>query len=305
MSDSNERTRILLVDDSVTDRTLTSGLIRRSEPDWEIIAVDGARKALDEISSRRPDVVITDLVMPEMDGRELLRNVSHDYPTVPVILVTSKGDDQIAAECVSLGAVNYVPKRRLGEDLVKALREIVNSEKEARATRKVLKYVVQNRCRFEIESQLQQIWSLVNFVRNRLQSMELFEAAEVQGMITAVREALLNAHFHGNFEVNSRPLELPRTEYVSVATDRRSAAPFADRRIRFTMSLEPDRIVFQISDDGTGFDLSAIETLRGSPEERFPNGNGIRQIRMAMDSVSWNERGNEVTLTAHIGDTAG
>lgn len=300
MSDVSGNIRVLLVDDSMTDRTRSAGLIAKGQPDWQITAVPGGEEALEYLALERPDIVITDLVMPGIDGRKLLQIMGEDYPSVPVVLITSQGDDRIAAECVSLGAVSYVPKRLLAEKLLAVIRDVIVQEEETKATRSVLRYVIQNRCRFEIESELEQIWSLVNFVRKRLHATDHFSPARVQAMTTAVRESLLNAHFHGNFEANSRPLELPRNEYIALAAKRKDRQPYVDRRIRLLMSLEPDRISFQIGDDGPGFDHSLVATLKGAPEERFPNGNGIRQLRTSVESVQWNDSGNEVTLTNAI-----
>lgn len=298
-------TTILVVDDSVTDRTLSVGLIRRSHPNWHIIPVAGAREALQEITRRHIDIVVSDLVMPGMDGQEFLQVMSDDHPLIPVVLVTAQGDDRIAAECIALGAVNYVPKRRLAEDLVTVLNEVLQAEEEMLATRRVLQYVVQNRCQFEIDSRLDQIWSLVNFIRERLHAMQKFLPEQVRNMTTAVRESLLNAHFHGNLEVNSRPLELSRTEYVALAAERRQQPEFSDRHVRLCMLLEPGTIRFEISDDGSGFDQSCLSSLTGPPQEDFTNGNGIRRMRFLMDSVCYNDVGNEVTLTSAVTDPSG
>ncbi len=305
MAADDETTTICFVDDSATDRVRGTGLIRKSHPDWQVIAVASAREALQHIGESMPDVVVTDLVMPEMDGKQLLKSIRESYPSIPVVLITAQGDDSIAAECVGLGAVNYVPKRLLAEKLVPVLDEVIHTEKELHITRSVLKHIQQNRCQLEIDSDLNQIRSLVNFVRERLHAMQLFSGDRVQKITTAVRESLLNAHFHGNLQVNSRPLELPRSEYIARATARKSQPEFADRRIRLTMSLQPEAIRFHIEDDGPGFDRSFLQTLSGPPQDEFSNGNGVRHMQMSMESVRWNESGNAVTMTGAVGRFSG
>lgn len=282
----------------MTDRTRGVGLIQRCHPDWRVTAVPSADVALQELADRQFDVVISDLVMPGIDGRQFLKIMGDDYPLVPVILITSQGDDQIAAECIGLGAVNYVPKRLLADRLVTVLDEVVQGEEEAATTRRVLQYVVQNRCRFEIDSDLNQIWTLLNFIRERLHALQMFSGDTVRGISTAVREALLNAHFHGNLRANSVPLERSRSEYIAVAAQHKTEAQYAGRHIRVSLSLEPAEITFRISDDGDGFDQTFLKDLTGPPQERFPNGNGIRLMMTLMDRVSFNESGNEVTLSA-------
>lgn len=294
--------RVLLVDDSMTDRTRAAGLIRKQHADWEITAVAGVQEALNEMAQWRPDVVVSDLVMPGIDGREFLKIVGRDYPTVPVVLITSQGDDQIAAECVAIGAANYVPKRLLAKQLTAVLDEVVQAEEEMRVTRGVLKYVVENKFNFQIKSDVGRISALVNFVRERLRGTQLFSSEKICGMTAAVREALLNAHYHGNLKLNSRPLELSRTEYLALAEQRKDLADFADRSIRLTMALQSDTISFCIADDGDGFDVVCLEELSGEPDEKFANGNGVRCMQSCMETVVWNEKGNEVTLSGAVED---
>ncbi len=298
------RTTVLLVDDSATDRTRSAGLIRNGRPQWNVITVASAREALTQLAKTPVDIVVSDLVMPDIDGRQLLRIVHHDHPLVPVVLMTAKGNDQIAAECVGLGAANYVPKRMLATDLVNVLTDVLQSEEEMLTMRKVLQHVVQNRCEFQIESNLKQIWSLIRFVRERLFAVGTFSAHRIQSITSAVGESLLNAHFHGNLQVNERPLQLPRAEYVALAEQRKQAAEFSSRHIRLTMTLQLDRIRFHVADDGPGFDQSCLEELTGPPSDELHNGNGIRQMRTAMRDVSYNECGNEVVLTDAADNTA-
>ncbi|MCP4853577.1 MAG: response regulator [Fuerstiella sp.] len=293
---------ILFVDDSATDRTRGSGLIRRRYPEWTVIEAACAQDGLNVLAERHVDAVVSDLVMPNMDGRDFLRRINLEFAGLPVVLITAQGDDRIAAECVELGAVNYVPKRRLADDLVPALEDVITAQKEVVATRRVLQYVVQNRCEFEIHNDLDQIRSLINFLRDRLSAFERFTPTDIQSGTTAVRESLLNAYFHGNLEANSRPLEHTRDEYVAWAVRQKSKPPYSDRRIRLEVNLDPVEINFRITDQGKGFDHAIVTDLTGPPSDRFPAGNGFRQIQQAMDSVSFNECGNMIILTRSMCD---
>lgn len=67
-------------------------------------------EALRKIKSREPDIILTDINMPGMDGMELLRNVSKDYPHIPVIMVTAYGTIDNAVEAMKIGAKDYITK---------------------------------------------------------------------------------------------------------------------------------------------------------------------------------------------------
>ena len=302
MSDStvSETPTVLFVDDSVTDRTRGVGLIHKRHPQWSVLQASSGQQGLDELSQSVVNVVVCDLVMPEMDGRQFLKSVRQRFPETPVVLITSKGDDQIAAECVETGAVNYVPKRRLADDLVRVLDEVVNNQREAVLLHRVLKHVDHNRCDFEITNDLNQVRSLANYDGDRLKAFQRFRPETINNIATAVREALLNAYFHGNLGVNATPLQHTRAAYTELAIQRKALPETAGRHIRLSMELDASRIRFCVSDDGMGFDRSAIAQITGPPNDAFLCGNGLRRMGSFMDTVSFNDVGNEVTLTRSL-----
>lgn len=100
-------TRILVVDDSPVERVLVEGLLCKN-PDYTVeLAADG-REALAAIAANPPDLVVTDLVMPEMDGLELVRTMRSRCPRIPAILMTAYGDESTAVEALEAGAASYV-----------------------------------------------------------------------------------------------------------------------------------------------------------------------------------------------------
>ena len=121
--------KILVVEDSSIDRTLIGGLLAK-EPSWEIEFANDGQEALDRIaptSSDRfwPDVIVTDLQMPRVDGFELVRTVRDLYPEVPVVLITSLGSEGLAVQALRAGATSFSPKSMLRSDLVRTLRQVL------------------------------------------------------------------------------------------------------------------------------------------------------------------------------------
>ena len=84
------------------------------------------REALALIQERPPDLVLTDLHMPEMDGLELVVEVRKNFPLVPVILMTAYGSEEIAIQALQKGAASYVPKRNLAQDLAETTENVLS-----------------------------------------------------------------------------------------------------------------------------------------------------------------------------------
>ena len=115
---------VLLVDDSATDRRLFEGLLSKYLQFNVETAEDGSH-ALKIMAVKVPDVVVTDLQMPNMDGLQLVENIRSLYPLVPVILITSAGSEEVASKALQRGAAGYVPKSRCDELLGDTVENVI------------------------------------------------------------------------------------------------------------------------------------------------------------------------------------
>ena len=100
--------KILVVDDDREVRMATRDFLTSKGHDVTL-AEDGVQ-ALKLLATVKPDVVLLDVAMPEMDGMETLRRIVAGYPSLPVIMVTANADIEITSKVLQLGAADYVPK---------------------------------------------------------------------------------------------------------------------------------------------------------------------------------------------------
>ena len=102
------KARILVVDDEPSARSGLEKLLRQDG--YEVDSASEGPLALALASERPPDVVVTDLKMPKMDGVELLRKLREQDPDLPVIVVTAFGDVASAVGAMRAGAEDYLTK---------------------------------------------------------------------------------------------------------------------------------------------------------------------------------------------------
>ena len=102
------KARVLAVDDQLYFRTFLEGLL--AEEGYHVETAAGGAEALHALERDRFDVVITDLVMPGMDGSELVRTVKERWPEQDVIVVSGVGDVQTAVGAMKYGATDYLLK---------------------------------------------------------------------------------------------------------------------------------------------------------------------------------------------------
>jgi DNA-binding NarL/FixJ family response regulator len=128
MAMAEARTRILIVDDHAVVR---KGLIMvlRLEPDFEIVGeAENGHRALELAQQLQPDLVLLDLVMPEMDGKETTLKLRAWLPGAHILILTGVELDEGVMDVLAAGVDGYVPKDIEPEELAQAIRTVARGE---------------------------------------------------------------------------------------------------------------------------------------------------------------------------------
>jgi DNA-binding NarL/FixJ family response regulator len=93
-----------------------------AEPGWKVVAeATNGREAIDAVAKTKPDVLVIDLAMPELNGLTATREILRFFPKVEVVLLTMHNTDQAIREVLESGARGYVLKSDAEQDLVTAV----------------------------------------------------------------------------------------------------------------------------------------------------------------------------------------
>src|SRR6516165_8279048 len=115
--------RLLLADDHVL---MLEGLARLLSTDFEIVgSVKSGRELLAEAERLKPDAVVLDVGMPDMNGIEAARRLSRTMPSVKIIFVTQQLDRAYLHAAFSAGAKAYVAKQSAGRELIQAIHKAI------------------------------------------------------------------------------------------------------------------------------------------------------------------------------------
>ena len=259
---------------------------------------NNGEEALESIASNLPDIVLTDLQMPQLDGLELVRRLAAEYPKVPVILMTAHGSEEIASEALNAGATSYVPKQTMQQNLVEVLRmvhEVTCKQLEKDELRKIF---AGSTCRFEFGFEPRATSTIINYVQQSLEQLSFCEEGPRTLVCTALMEALTNAIDHGNLELDSK-LREDGDAYTNVGKERAAMEPYRNRRVHVETRITPEEAAFTIRDEGPGFDTSKIPDPTDPENLLKPSGRGIMLIRSFMDDVRFNDTGNEITIISY------
>lgn len=111
---------ILAVDDEHAVRTSLSVMFRKWK-DLELDLAEDGQEALEKLAQRDYEVLISDVLMPRLDGLGLLEAVSEHFPGLPVIMLTGVGDVTTSVKAFRLGAIDYLQKPFQAEELRTAI----------------------------------------------------------------------------------------------------------------------------------------------------------------------------------------
>jgi CheY-like chemotaxis protein/anti-sigma regulatory factor (Ser/Thr protein kinase) len=288
--------KVLVVDDAAVDRKLVGGLLAK-DADLQIeFAVDG-KEALSKIAADRPAIVVTDLVMPGMNGLDLVAAISADYPGLPVVLMTGKGSEEIAVKALKAGASSYVPKGALHQHLLETVQDLLEMVAQTRSHERLMSTLISGRFQFTLGNDPDMIPSLINYVQSIVCSMGLCDDADAIRVCIALEEAMRNAIFHGNLELTSEQREGDTEVYQRLVSERTSRSPYRNRQLSITVDVTPTRGMFTIRDQGPGFDPRKLPDPTDPANLERVSGRGLLLMRTFMDDVQFNETGNQVTMT--------
>src|ERR1035437_6705718 len=120
-----KKPRILLVDDHQVVRRGVAAVIGDARPEWEVCGeASTGREAVAAAASLRPDIVVMDICMPDMNGLEATREILKDNPGTEVLILSMHESEQMAHNVLDAGARGYILKQDAGNDLIAALEAI-------------------------------------------------------------------------------------------------------------------------------------------------------------------------------------
>ena len=133
MQKTTERGRIVIADDEESARRSLGQILR--EDGFEVFLAADGEEALQGVAHESPDILLTDLRMPGMDGIELLRRVCQGYPDVAVVIMTAHGTIRSAVQALHDGAEDYLTKPVDVEEMEHLLDRIMSRKRLLSETR--------------------------------------------------------------------------------------------------------------------------------------------------------------------------
>jgi CheY-like chemotaxis protein/anti-sigma regulatory factor (Ser/Thr protein kinase) len=302
---TSETLRLLLVDDNAGDMKLAQEYMRDAGMDVHVRTAPDGAAALDLLRGLRaaggaelPDIVLTDLHMPRMDGLQLVEALHAEFVSLPVILMTAFGSEEIAYQSLLKGASSYVPKKDMREGLVPTLQQIGDLARSHRQDHEVQSCCVASESTWVLGNDITLVPALARQLGGLYQKMMGADENEQFHMVVALHEAMSNAIYHGNLEVSSslRRGNLDDDAFHRVAEEHKKQSPYRDRRVHVRARITPDQATIVVQDEGPGFNVASLPDPRDRSNLEEIGGRGLFLIRLFMTEVRHDARGREITM---------
>lgn len=214
---SSKVTRILVVED---EEIVRSNILQFLENEgYELDEAESGFDALRKIEKSIPDLIISDIMMPGMDGYELVKRVQTNPATadIPIILLTARADTQDVRRGMEFGADDYITKPFRGNDLIEAVKTRLKKKENYKRKFEELKSNISLYIPHELRTPLV---SIIGFADLLTTSLNDLEHSEIEEMAARVKNASLKLYdriekfiYFSELEL-SKSIELKEAEFT-------------------------------------------------------------------------------------------
>jgi CheY-like chemotaxis protein len=292
--------KILLAEDSPTHSTLIRSVLEQDGHRVTCVA-DGCQ-AIREVEHSPPELLITDLRMPEMNGQELVQEIVKRFPEIPSIVVTARGSEGLAVDALALGAANFVPKNSLQMLLNHVVRQTLRIAQAEALYRNFSGRLRRPEFSFRLKNDLEAIEPAVLFVVQSITAAGKLNTTDRVRVGTALASSLFNAICYGNLEFSDEEGTLVSRLLSGDPTGeedlnrRAQESPYRDRLVHLKVAVGSTDTRILVSHTGPGC-LTRMTPAPGTPESfELEQCRGLMLMTSFMDDVIFHSGRTEVVM---------
>lgn len=267
---------------------------------FSIIAASDPSAALATIDLAAPDIVITDLFLPEGAGIALTKELKSRHEPCPVIVMAKDAPEPAVVHALRAGAVDYLHKPVAEEELAHALQRARHRMPGDLAETPGIR---RSEYRLTMDSNPSNIPGVISWlIKTTASTLPEIQRLHLRG---SLQELLFNAVEHGNLEIfyQEKQKALAEDRYEELVKRRLSQSRLKGRLVTIHVLYEKDAksLTYRIADEGNGFKWrSMLHRSQDACSSEDASGRGIFLTRSFFPSLTYNDRGNEVTITVPL-----
>ena len=287
--------KVLIVDDDeITLELLDHALMTAGH---ETAVAHNGKVGLKAFREFNPDLVLTDIEMPEMNGLELLTKIRRERSDTIVVMATGMGSEEYAVEALRLHANDYLRKPVESKELLALVKKYEATLQDQLLTQEITKTIVQSELKMELDNRLDLIFKTVDFLLS--QTGDVMDKNDLCGARLGLGEILTNAIEHGNLGItyDDKSAALEHADgFTSLIEERLADPALANRKVSVDYKLDESGCEWVIKDEGDGFDWKSLPDPSSGQGLLESHGRGIMLSRFQFDELEYLGAGNIVRL---------
>jgi CheY-like chemotaxis protein len=290
---------ILLAEDSSTHTALMRSLLEQGGHRVDCV-VDG-QLAWNAVQESRPDLIVTDLRMPELNGCQLVEKIVDWDPDLPCVVVTARGSEGLAVDALAVGAVNFVPKNSLQKLLNHVVRQTLAMAEVNAIFKNFSGHLENPEFSIQLPNEVAAIEPAVLYVMQTLAAATCLSTVQRIRVCAALSSALFNAMCYGNLEIKDEDPVVSRMfagdhSDKDELRERATQKPYCDRKVLLKVSVSTIDTRFFISHDGPGR-MTRLTPAPGTSESfELEQCRGFVLMTSFMDDIIFQSGNSSVVL---------
>jgi DNA-binding response OmpR family regulator len=289
--------KVLVVEDDYSSRELLRICVEKEG--YQCQTANDGLDGFNLFKKYCPDLIISDVRMPNMDGIELLESIRKISKDVIIVFITGHGNEELALQALQLGANNYI-KKPIDITEIKTLTNRYYDVIRSKAIQSNIVDLIKHReMEIEITSDMNLVQSLANYLSKK--TGNFFDSKERMRIELGINELLINAIEHGNWNISyeEKNEALLKNRIADLYKTRQEHPNNIDKKVVVKYKQSEKYCEWIITDDGIGFDWKIVPDPIKTDLTRI-NGRGILLSRLQFDEMEYIGNGNSVRIKKYF-----
>ncbi len=286
--------KVLVVEDDIYSSKYLSVVLEKEGIESQF-AYDGI-EGLKKFEEFKPDLVLSDILMPKMDGLQMLANIQKKKTEAIFVIITAFGTEEYAIKALELGAKNYLKKPIRNSDILKVIRKYNSIIENRKFQQKKIGKVIKLSFTMLFENNINQIPQIIDSILKDIKSY--IAESEIVSIELGLIELITNAMEHGNMNISytEKQEALNNNSLMKLYTDRMSQSKYAKRKVEIKFVKDSNFFEWTIIDEGNGFNWNIVPDPTDSDKLLELSGRGIFITKFLFDELEYIGVGNTVRV---------
>lgn len=290
--------KLLFVDDEPSIRELFSLTFGN---DYQLLIAKDGLEALELIQNNPVDLIITDVSLPRLNGVDFIKQLRSKGNYTPFIIITGDSNIQLAIETFRMGAIDFFLKPFRMSNLKSVIERFESMHINKDELIQSKDFIQKNELgEYELQPKIRRVNYYVNMLIEKFSAYPNILEDDKLALKVSLFELISNAIEHGtagiNYEEKKNLLE-KNENYFQIIEEKCNQV---NKKIYIRTDYNSERIQITIRDEGDGFDPSSIPDPIQKPTANLYSGRGLFLTKLNIDSIQFNEKGNEVTIVRRL-----